>query len=96
MGRIAQGAVVAVGVFSPGDHQKISVQENGEATLISYTSDKEFFQGKTETFSLTRFFFEVTQRIPPRGARYIRCYGLYASRGPACPCRMEEGASASF
>jgi hypothetical protein len=59
---------------------KMNIQENGEATVISYTSDNEFFQGKTETFSLTRFFLEVTQHIPPRGAQYIRRYGLYASR----------------
>jgi len=59
---------------------KMSIQENGEATVISYTSDNEFFQGKTETFSLTRFFLEVTQHIPPRGAQYIHRYGLYASR----------------
>jgi hypothetical protein len=58
----------------------MNVQENGEATLISYTADNGFFRGKTETFSLTRFFLEVTQHIPPRGAQYIRRYGLYASR----------------
>jgi hypothetical protein len=28
----------------------MSVQENGEATLISYTADNGFFQGETETF----------------------------------------------
>jgi hypothetical protein len=59
---------------------KMSIQENGEATVISYTSDNEFFQGRTETFSLMRFFLEVTQHIPPRGSQYIRRYGLYASR----------------
>jgi hypothetical protein len=60
--------------------KRMSVQENGEATLISYTADTGFFRGKTETFSLTRFFLEVTQHIPPRAAQYIRRYGLYASR----------------
>jgi hypothetical protein len=59
---------------------RMSVQDNGEATLISYTADNGFFRGKTETFCLTRFFLEVTQHIPPRGAQYIRRYGLYASR----------------
>jgi len=60
--------------------KRMNVQENGEATLISYTADNGLFQGKTETFSLTRFFLEITQHIPPRGAQYIRRYGLYASR----------------
>jgi hypothetical protein len=41
--------------------KKLSIQENGEATLISYTSDNEFFQGKTKPFSVTRFLLEVTQ-----------------------------------
>ena len=48
--------------------------------MISYTSDNEFFQGKTEPFSVSRFLLEVTQHIPPRGSQYIRRYGLYASR----------------
>jgi len=59
---------------------KISIEENGDATVISYTSDNEFFQGKTEPFSVSRFLLEVTQHIPPRGSQYIRRYGLYASR----------------
>jgi len=48
--------------------------------VISYTSDNEFFQGKTETFSVMRFLLELTQHVPPRGSQYIRRYGLYASR----------------
>ena len=48
--------------------------------MISYTSDNAFFQGKTETFSVSRFLLEVTQHVPPRGSQYIRRYGLYASR----------------
>ena len=58
----------------------MSVQENGEAAPISCTADTGFFRGKTETFSLTRFFLELAQHIPPRRAQYIRRYGLYASR----------------
>ena len=60
--------------------KKISVEENGEATVISYTSDNDFFKGKAETFSVTQFLLELTQHIPPRGSQYIRRYGLYASR----------------
>jgi hypothetical protein len=35
--------------------KKPSIEKNGEATLISYTSDNDFFKGKTETFTVTRF-----------------------------------------
>jgi hypothetical protein len=59
---------------------KISIEEHGEATVISYTSDNDFFKGKIESFSVTRFLLELTQHIPPRGSQYIRRYGLYASR----------------
>jgi NDP-sugar pyrophosphorylase family protein len=48
--------------------------------VISYTSDNEFFQEKTETFSVMRFLLELTQHVPARGSQYIRRYGLYASR----------------
>jgi len=30
--------------------KKIGIQENGEATVISYTSDNDFFKGKIESF----------------------------------------------
>jgi len=59
--------------------KKISIQENGESTVISCTSDNEFFKGKAEAFPVTRFFLELTQHITPKGCRYIRRYGLYAS-----------------
>jgi hypothetical protein len=55
---------------------KISIRENGEATVVYYTSDNEFFKGKTEAFPVTRFLLELTQRIPPLGFQYIRRYGL--------------------
>ena len=58
--------------------KKIGIQENGEATVISYTSDNDFFKGKIESFPVTRFLLELTQHIPPRGSQYIRRYGLYA------------------
>jgi hypothetical protein len=60
--------------------KKISIQENGEATVISYTSDNDFFKGKIESFSVIRFLLELTQHIPTRGSQYVRRYGLYASR----------------
>jgi hypothetical protein len=60
--------------------KKISIEENGEATVVSYTSDNDFFKGKIESFPVTRFLVELTQHIPPRGSQYIRRYGLYSSR----------------
>jgi len=41
--------------------KKISIQENGEETVISYTSDNDFFKGKIESFPVTRFLLELTQ-----------------------------------
>ena len=60
--------------------KKIGIEENGDATTVSFTSQSEFFKGKTETFPVIRFFLELTQHIPPKGCQYIRRYGLYASR----------------
>ena len=60
--------------------KKIGIQENRDATVISFTSQSEFFKGKTETFPVMRFFLELTQHIAPKGCQYIRRYGLYASR----------------
>jgi transposase-like protein len=60
--------------------KKIGIEENGEATAVCFTSQSEFFKGKTETFPVIRFFLELTQHIPPKGCQYIRRYGLYASR----------------
>ena len=48
--------------------------------MVSFSSENEFFKGKTETFPVMRFFLELTQHIPPKGCQYIRRYGLYASR----------------
>lgn len=44
--------------------KKLSIEENGEATLISYTSDNDFFKGKTETFTVTRFLSETYTTHP--------------------------------
>jgi hypothetical protein len=60
--------------------KKISIEENGEATVVYYTSDNEFFKGKIESFPVTRFLLELTQHVPLRGSQYVRRYGLYASR----------------
>ena len=62
----------------PGRLAKANLYD--EATVISCTSDNDFFKGKIESFSVTRFLLELTQHIQPRGLQYIRRYGLYASR----------------
>lgn len=59
--------------------KKIGIQANVEATMIVYTSDNEFFQGRIESFPVTYFLLELTQHIPPRGLQYIGRYGLHAS-----------------
>ena len=59
--------------------KKISIDENGEATVISYTSDNDFFKGEIRTFPVMRFLLELTQHIPPKDCQYIRRYGLYAT-----------------
>jgi len=48
--------------------------------VLALECASEFFEGKTETFSVMRFLLELTQHVPPRGSQYIRRYGLYASR----------------
>jgi hypothetical protein len=84
--RIPAGSAKIRGALSqyiarpPLSLKKINIEQNGEATAISYTSDNEFFKGKAEIFSVTQFLLELTQYIPPRGLQYIRKYGLYASR----------------
>ncbi len=59
---------------------KMSIEENGDGALISYTYRTDFFKVETRTFAVMRFLLELTQHIPPRGSQYIRRYGLYASR----------------
>ena len=58
----------------------MSIEENGEATLISYTASNDFFKGKIKTFTAIQFISELMQHIPPKACQYIRRYGLYASR----------------
>jgi hypothetical protein len=60
--------------------KKLIFQQIGDDTLIFYTPDNEFFNGKIKTFTASQFMAEATQHILPRGAQYIRRYGLYASR----------------
>jgi hypothetical protein len=44
--------------------KKMGFKENVEVTVISYTSENEFFQGKIATFSLMRFFLECLEALP--------------------------------
>jgi hypothetical protein len=52
--------------------KKISIRENREATVVYYTSNNEFFKGKTESFPATRFLLELTQHMPG-GAQPMWC-----------------------
>jgi len=73
------------GVFNPSPpsplpiHRSTPIEENGVATVVSYTSDNKFFKAKSEAFPLMRFFLELTQHLPLKGCQYIRRYGLYTS-----------------
>jgi hypothetical protein len=40
--------------------KKILIEENREATVISYTSNNEFFKEKIESLTVTRFLLELT------------------------------------
>jgi hypothetical protein len=59
--------------------KKLVFQQIGDDTLILYTPDNELFNGKIKAFTALQFMAEATQHILPRGAQYIRRYGLYAS-----------------
>ena len=72
--------------------KKIGIEENGQspqsgdcpATAVSFTSQSDFFKGKTETFPVIRFFPELTQRIPPQRLLIhsaLRTWMLPAARG---------------
>ena len=39
-----------------------------------------YFKEDFKLLSATDFIAELTQHLPPKGARYIRYYGLYSSR----------------
>jgi hypothetical protein len=41
---------------SPLPLKKIGIEENGDATAVSFTSQREFFKGKTDTLPVIRFF----------------------------------------
>ena len=49
----------------------MSIEENGEAAMISSSFENEYFKGKTETFSGTRFLLQLTQYIFPKSCQYI-------------------------
>jgi len=85
---------------------KISIRENGEATVVYYTSDNEFFKGKTEALPVTRFLFGTdTAYSAARISIYPAIWALFSAMvdrqnqgqvagytpcDAACPCRMES------
>ena len=76
----AHSQMVCLRERAPRRPRAATTRVNGEATVISFTSGNEFFQGRTASFPLMRFFLELTQHIPPKGCQFIRRYGLYESR----------------
>ena len=52
--------------------KKMSIEENGDGTLISYTSNSDFSKGETRTITVMHFLLELTQHIPPRRAQAAR------------------------
>jgi hypothetical protein len=85
---------------------KISIRENGEATVVYYTSDNEFFKGKTESLTCDPFLVGTdTAYSAARISIYPAIWALfsamvdrqnqvqvagYAPCDAACPCRMES------
>ena len=96
-----------IGSFPMHSTEVAGTHHNRDATVISFTSQSEFFKGKTETFPVMRFFLELTQHIAPKGCQYIRRYApvCFPHQGKmaghtACEAAgsrgVEEGATADF
>ena len=58
---------------------KVVLEEQGGKVLF-HTRYNPYFGENLKLFAVTDFIAELTQHIPPKGAHYIRRYGLYASR----------------
>ena len=50
------------------------------AKVLLKTAYNPYLKENLKLLSATDFIAELTQHIPPKGARYIRYYGLYSSR----------------
>ena len=52
--------------------KKIIIEKNGDGTVISFTTDNEFFKGKTETFPMMRLYASRTKRKWPDKPHGVR------------------------
>ena len=48
--------------------------------VLFHTSYNEYFKENLKHFDASDFIALLTQHLPPKGAQYIRRYGLYSSR----------------
>ena len=59
--------------------KKVVLDAVGAKVLLK-TTYNPYFKENLKLLSATDFIAELTQHLPPKGARYIRYYGLYSSR----------------
>ena len=59
--------------------KKVVLDALGAKVLLK-TAYNPYLKENLKLLSATDFIAELTQHIPPKGARYIRYYGLYSSR----------------
>lgn len=54
--------------------------ESFNGKVLFHTAYNEYFRENLKLFEATDFIALLTQHLPPKGAQYIRRYGLYSSR----------------
>ena len=59
--------------------KKVSFESFGGKVLF-HTSFNEYFKENLKLFDAADFIALLTQHLPPKGAQYLRRYGLYSSR----------------
>ena len=53
--------------------------------VLFHTSYNEYFRENLKLFDAVDFIALLTQHIAPKGAQYLRRYGLYSSRSRGKP-----------
>ena len=59
--------------------KKVSFESFGGKVLF-HTSFNEYFKENLKPYDTSDFIALLTQHLPPKGAQYLRRYGLYSSR----------------
>jgi len=54
--------------------------ESFHGKVLFHTSFNEYFKENLKLFDAADFIALLTQHLPPKGAQYLRRYGLYSSR----------------